>query len=103
MRNLVEYPSDSVSGTCKQIQLLLRFKTFYSLSHTHTHTYTQEYDNDAESLISGISITPEDDDLDKALKLAHVDMYRKKVAERERRKVCVLPVCLLLYTAESYM
>ena len=30
-------------------------------------------------------------------------MYRKKVAERERRKVCVLPVCLLLYTTESYM
>ena len=51
-----------------------------------THTHTQEYDNDAESLISGVSLTLEDDDLDKALKLAHVDMYRKKVAERETRK-----------------
>ena len=55
--------------------------------HTHTHTHSQEYDNDAETLVSAMTVTPDDDELDKALKLSHVDMYNKKVAEREKRKL----------------
>lgn len=55
--------------------------------YTHTHTHSQEYDNDAETLVSAMTITPDDDELDKALKLSHVDMYNKKIAEREKRKL----------------
>ena len=55
--------------------------------HTHMHTHSQEYDNDAETLVSAMTITPDDDELDKALKLSHVDMYNKKIAEREKRKL----------------
>ena len=59
----------------------------HTLTHSRTHTRTQEYDNDAETLISAMTMTPDDDELDKALKLSHVDMYNKKVTEREKRKL----------------
>ncbi len=49
--------------------------------------FEKEYDNDAEILISGMTITQEDnEDLDKALKLAHMDMYTRRLKERERMK-----------------
>ncbi|XP_071478508.1 transcriptional adapter 2-beta-like isoform X1 [Diadema antillarum] len=48
--------------------------------------FEREFDNDAETLISNLSITQEDDDLDISLKLAHVDMYSKRLKERGRRK-----------------
>lgn len=49
--------------------------------------YEKEYDNDAESLASPLSIHPtEDDELDIALKLAQVDMYTRRLRERARRK-----------------
>ena len=62
-------------------------ETTHTHTHTHALTHTQEYDNDAETLISAMTITPDDDELDKALKLSHVDMYNKKVTEREKRKL----------------
>ncbi|XP_046402843.1 transcriptional adapter 2-beta isoform X2 [Ischnura elegans] len=49
--------------------------------------FDREFDNDAESLVSTLFInTVEDDDLDVALKLAHVDMYTRRLRERARRK-----------------
>ncbi|KAG8233713.1 hypothetical protein J437_LFUL013833 [Ladona fulva] len=49
--------------------------------------FEREFDNDAESLVSTLFINQvEDDDLDVALKLAHVDMYTRRLRERARRK-----------------
>ncbi|RZF40161.1 hypothetical protein LSTR_LSTR010113 [Laodelphax striatellus] len=46
-----------------------------------------EYDTGAETLISSLKDSSmEDDELDTALKLAHVDMYTIKLRERARRK-----------------
>lgn len=45
-----------------------------------------EYDNDAESLTCNLSVSQEDEDVDIALKLAHVDMYSRRLQERLRRK-----------------
>ncbi len=72
-------------------------------THSHTHTYTRtharphthvhsiishskDYDGDAESLISGLQVAPDEDDLEMALKLAHIDIYNDKLRERQRRK-----------------
>ncbi|KAE8751131.1 hypothetical protein FOCC_FOCC002215, partial [Frankliniella occidentalis] len=49
--------------------------------------FEKEFDNDAEALVSPLSIHPvEDDELDIALKLAQVDMYTRRLRERARRK-----------------
>ena len=48
--------------------------------------FEKEHDNNAETLISGITVSPEDEELEKALKLAHVKMYTRRLKERERRK-----------------
>ena len=48
--------------------------------------FEREYDNDAETIISGLDISLHDDDLDNAFKLAQVDMYRHRLKERQRRK-----------------
>ena len=45
-----------------------------------------EFDNDSERLVSQIASGAEDEDIDLALKVAHVDMYKFKLRERERRK-----------------
>lgn len=49
-----------------------------------------EFDNDAERLVStlqgGINALPDEDEVDHCLKVAHVDMYKFKLRERERRK-----------------
>lgn len=47
--------------------------------------YEREYDMSAESLISSLSLA-DDDDTDLVLKLAHVDMYIRRLRERNRRK-----------------
>lgn len=47
---------------------------------------TQEYDNQLESTVSEVSVAPDDDELEKTLKLAQVDMYNKGLTEREKRK-----------------
>lgn len=46
----------------------------------------QEYDNDAETLISGVSVGPDEEEAERVLKLAHIDMYNKRLREREKRK-----------------
>jgi len=55
--------------------------------------FEMEYENEAEVLVSGIEaapggvrLDPEDEELESNLKLAHVEMYQKKLKERERRK-----------------
>lgn len=49
--------------------------------------FDKEFDNDAESLLSPLSITgPDDDDLDLALTLVQVDIYTHRLRERARRK-----------------
>lgn len=48
--------------------------------------YEREYDNEAESLISQLSVAPEEEELEVALKLAQVDMYSRRLRERLRRK-----------------
>lgn len=49
--------------------------------------YEREYDNEAESLISQLSMGgPDEDELEVALKLAQVDMYSRRLRERLRRK-----------------
>ncbi|XP_037385411.1 transcriptional adapter 2-beta [Talpa occidentalis] len=48
--------------------------------------YEVEYDQDAEALISGLSVNYDDDDVEVELKRAHVDMYVRKLRERQRRK-----------------
>ncbi|KAG5193991.1 hypothetical protein JEQ12_020352 [Ovis aries] len=48
--------------------------------------YDIEYDQDAERLISGLSVNYDDEDLEIELKRAHVDMYVRKLRERQRRK-----------------
>lgn len=45
-----------------------------------------EYDNDAESLISSLSVELDDEDIDIAFKLTQVDNYRLRLQEREQRK-----------------
>ena len=49
-----------------------------------------EFDNEAEELVSslqgGIAALPDEEDIDQCLKIAHVDMYKFKLRERERRK-----------------
>ncbi|XP_040093273.1 transcriptional adapter 2-beta [Oryx dammah] len=48
--------------------------------------YEIEYDQDAETLISGLSVNYDDEDVEIELKRAHVDMYVRKLRERQRRK-----------------
>ncbi|XP_038601373.1 transcriptional adapter 2-beta [Tachyglossus aculeatus] len=48
--------------------------------------YEIEYDQEAEALISGLSVNYDDDDVEIELKRAHVDMYVRKLRERQRRK-----------------
>ncbi|KAJ2953294.1 hypothetical protein O0L34_g878 [Tuta absoluta] len=48
--------------------------------------FEREHDHEAEQLVSALSITPEDDELDVALKLSQVDIYTRRLRERTRRK-----------------
>ncbi len=100
-----------VHGTCTQSCSLLPTYSVYTHTHAHTHTHTlthththshmrarahthvhsiishpKDYDGDAESLISGLQVAPDEDDLEMALKLAHIDIYNDKLRERQRRK-----------------
>lgn len=51
--------------------------------------FDREYDNEAENLIHGLAFNCSDDDLDLAFTLLQVDVYRRRLRERERRK-CLL-------------
>lgn len=48
--------------------------------------FEKEYDNEAETLTCNLTINTEDEEIDIALKLAHVDMYSRRLRERLRRK-----------------
>lgn len=48
--------------------------------------YEIEYDQDAEKLISALSVNYDDEDVEIDMKRAHVDMYVRKLRERQRRK-----------------
>ena len=59
--------------------------------------FQTEFDNEGESLISRLEEFPnlvvvpgestkEDEELDAALKMAHIEMYKSKLRDRERRK-----------------
>ncbi|CAL1529449.1 unnamed protein product [Lymnaea stagnalis] len=48
--------------------------------------FEREHDNDAETLVSSLSINHDDDDIDTAIKLAQICKYRLRLQERERRK-----------------
>lgn len=72
-----------ISKICLKFLLFVSFQT--------------EFENDAETLVSQLEefpnpglipgeLTKEDDELDSALKMAHLDMYKTKLRERERRK-----------------
>ncbi|CAH1264217.1 transcriptional adapter 2-beta-like isoform X1 [Branchiostoma lanceolatum] len=48
--------------------------------------FEREYDNEAESMVSTLAVNYDDDDLETALKLAQVDMFLRRLKERQRRK-----------------
>lgn len=61
--------------------------------------FEREYDNDAESLVSGLSLNYDDEDIDITFKLAQVDMYRQRLKERNRRKKIAREYSLIQQTA----
>lgn len=48
--------------------------------------FEREHDNGAESIISGMMVGGDDDEVEEALKLAHIDMYSQRLKQRESRK-----------------
>ena len=48
--------------------------------------FEREHDNNAETLISGLMVGAEDEELEKSLKLAQVNMYSHRLQERKERK-----------------
>ena len=52
--------------------------------------FEREFDNDVEALISTLRINPnEEEELDVDLKVAHIDMYNRRLKERFRKKAVV--------------
>lgn len=49
-------------------------------------SFEREYDPTAETLISSLTLSVDDNETDYLLKLAHVDMYTRRLRERARRK-----------------
>ena len=48
--------------------------------------FEKEYENDAETLLSGLQFSREDDELETEMKLAQTDINIRKLKERQRRK-----------------
>lgn len=61
----------------------------------HRDDFEREFDNDAESLVSNLTITQDDEEIDIALKLAHVDMFSRRLRERLRKKKIVRDYALV--------
>ena len=58
--------------------------------------FEREFDNEVEMLISTLRINPHDeDDLDVDLKVAHIDMYNRRLRERFRKKAVVRDYALV--------
>ena len=53
---------------------------------------SQEYDNGLEEVISEITVGADEEEVERELKLAHVDIYNKGLIEREKRKRCALSI-----------
>lgn len=52
--------------------------------------FEREYDNEIESLVATLSMNvKEEDDLDRDMKLAYIDIYNRRLSERFRRKEIV--------------
>lgn len=50
------------------------------------NVFDREYDPTAETIVSNLSMNPDDEDTDIVLKLAHIDIYTRRLRERARRK-----------------
>ncbi|XP_076463437.1 transcriptional adapter 2-beta-like [Babylonia areolata] len=48
--------------------------------------FEREFDNDSETLVSGLSVNNDDDELDLGFKLSCICKYRMRLRERDRRK-----------------
>lgn len=48
--------------------------------------FEKEYDNEAESLVSGLQFSYDDEDVEVDLKLGIIDMYLRRLKERQHRK-----------------
>ncbi|VDM31480.1 unnamed protein product [Hydatigera taeniaeformis] len=48
--------------------------------------FERDYDNDAESLLTRLSVRSDCDDLEDALHVAHVNIYTQRLQERQKRK-----------------
>jgi transcriptional adapter 2-beta len=48
--------------------------------------FEREYNNGLEEVISEITIGADEEEVERELKLAHIDMYNKGIVEREKRK-----------------
>jgi hypothetical protein len=58
--------------------------------------FEREFDNEVEMLISTLRINPHDEDeLDVDLKVAHIDMYNRRLRERFRKKAVVRDYALV--------
>lgn len=53
---------------------------------TNRGDFEREYDPRAESIVSVLALQPEDEECDLLLKLAHIDIYDRRIRERARRK-----------------
>lgn len=60
------------------------------------NNFEREYDPTAEQLVSSLSLNQDDDDIDIILKLAHVDIYTRRLRERARRKRIVRDFQLIM-------
>ena len=52
--------------------------------------FEREYDNEVESLVAALTMNIKDeDDLDRDMNLAYIDIYNRRLAERLRRKIAI--------------
>lgn len=51
--------------------------------------FEREFDNEAETLVSLLAISVDDDPIESELKATNIDIYRRRLAERFRRKSVV--------------
>ena len=58
------------------------------------YIFVQEYDNGMEEVISEIAVGADEEEVERELKLAHIDIYNKGLTERERRKRYMYGVCV---------
>lgn len=56
----------------------------------------REYDPSAENIVSILALQPEDEENDLLLKLAHIDIYQRRIRERARRKRLAFKKSVLL-------